>query len=202
MQDHEQKKYILVLSHAAIAGGDPFSGAIDEAALDRATGDAQRAGLRFDLALVAQCEAAHRVGAALAPEARVEPISTLAPRSAQMERVLPFYQELGMLPDFDRMASHELIHSVDSLAEAVGWELDSKLKLSPTGAVLVVVFPPITQLVCVYLRSGEKGCPEFFRSAVLCDKLGSCEGYLLSDTWVEGAHQFGHDLRFPPHAKG
>lgn len=195
-----KEKQILVISHAGAEGKNPFIGEVNNAVLDHAKIAIQTRNLRFDLVLFAPCEPARITVAALVPTVppvALIPLMMLDPQGEQMQKVLPLFSDLGLYGETEQIINHPLVHSLDSLAEAVGWEVDQKVSDTKADSVIVVVFPPITNLLISYLRCGEHGGSPWFEGVVLNDKFRSCEGYLLHDS-MEGVTWLGGiDSRFP-----
>jgi hypothetical protein len=190
-------KTVLVLSHAGVMGTDPFSGDLDPNASSVALKSIQQNGLTFDLVLGSPCLPVLATAGMLANKVPFEPIRMLKPDGAMMQDVTPIFKDLGMFPSPEEIGQHPLVNRFDTLAEAVGWQIDALIEARNPSSVLIIVFPPITNLVIHYLRCGENGYSESFKQVVLSDKFRACEGYLLNDVIVKGECSGSLDRRFP-----
>jgi hypothetical protein len=194
-------KTVLVLSHAGVSGKNPFSGEPDPTALSRAIKSIHEQGLTFDLVVGAPCRPVHVTAEALAKGVKFAPISMLNQEGSLMKDVRGFFDDLGMFPDHEQIERHPLVSRFDTLAESVGWEVDSLVEAHKPYSALVILFPPITNLLIHHLCNVHGETTEGRESArisLTTDRFYSCQGALLSNIYSHPDKDLLHyHLRFP-----
>lgn len=191
------KRHILVISHAAIDSG-LLSDEVNEEKLERAERVVEDLDLKFDLVAYAELPAAEKTFRRLAPDAEVLlPITSLNPEREVFQRAKVIWDDLGMLAGMEAFCNHPDISLIDDLAGASGDELDKMFFEREVYTALVVVFPPLTNLLSMWFRCGVNGISEFARENFLTANLSSSEGFLLQDYYDNGSWMMGTDGRFP-----